>query len=266
MTLPTSRSIATAVDWPCEVKTLFRDENLGCRRAVSSANDWFFEHVEEGIILEDDCIPSPSFFRYAGELLERYRNDERVMAIAAKHHGAACHSPSPYSYFFSHYNHCWGWASWRRAWQYYDHDMSLWPALRESDWLFGIGNGSRLFQRYWTSIFDLAYAGKVDSWAYRWTFSCWAQNALSVLPARNLVTNVGLGNDATHTKNSEHMESCSKLESMDFPLVHPPCMVRNVGADTWSDRNVFGIVHFSLKNLVREIPRLHAFVRSLRSR
>ena len=112
-----ARRVATQIDWPCEIKTLFRDENLGCRRAVSEALDWFFQQEEEGIILEDDCIPDPSFFRYTEELLMRFRNDERVMVVAANHFHGAAHHP-PYSYFFSRYNHCWGWASWRRAWQY----------------------------------------------------------------------------------------------------------------------------------------------------
>lgn len=259
-----ARKIATEIDWPCEVKTLFRDENLGCRRAVSAAIDWFFEHVEEGIIMEDDCIPDPSFFPFAGELLERFRNDERVMVIAAKHHGAA--RASPYSYFFSCYNHCWGWASWRRAWQYYDRDMTHWPALRESDWLLGIGSGGRAFQQYWTMIFDSAYAGKVDSWAYRWTFSCWAQSGLSILPARNLVTNIGFGEDSTHTKNSRHSETSARLETIGFPLVHPPCMIRDVHADAWSNKNIYGMGASPLKDIARKLPGVHKLAKLLRSR
>jgi hypothetical protein len=214
--------------------------------------------------LEDDCIPDASFFPYAKELLVRYRDDERVMVVAAKHHGAV--QRQPYSYFFSRYNHCWGWASWRRAWQHYDRDMALWPELRDSDWLLGIGNGSQSFRRYWTAIFDLAHAGKVDSWAYRWTFSCWTQNALSVLPTRNLVTNVGFGEDATHTKNNSHFESSSGLESMEFPLVHPLCMVRDVRADMWSDRNIFGIDKSLGRSIARKIPGILALNKLLRSR
>lgn len=249
-----ARKIATTVDWPCEIKTLFRDENMGCRHAVSSAIDWFFGHVEEGIILEDDCIPDPSYFRFAEELLIRYRDDERVMVVAAKHFHGAAHRPS-YSYFFSRYNHCWGWASWRRAWKHYDRDMAMWPELRDTDWLLSIGDGSRLFQKYWTNIFDIAHEGKkVDSWAYRWTFSCWAQSGLTILPARNLVTNIGFGDDSTHTSDSGHIESRSILERMDFPLEHPPYMVRDVDADAWTDSHIFGISRGTeMKSLVRKI-------------
>lgn len=253
-----AREVAMAIDWPCDVKTLFRDENMGCRRAVSTAIDWFFEQVEEGIILEDDCIPDPSYFRFAQELLTRYRDDRRVMVIAASHFHGTSHQ-SPYSYFFSRYNHCWGWASWRRAWQSYDRAMTLWPALRETDWLLGIGNGSRLFRRYWTEIFDRAYAGQIDSWAYRWTFSCWAQNGLSILPMGNLVRNIGFDNDAAHTSGKNEWEL--KLQQMDFPLVHPPCMVRDVEADAWSDYYLFSINKSSLVRAVaNRISRARANV------
>jgi len=252
-----ARKMATTIDWPCEVKTLFREDNLGCRSAVSGAIAWFFENVEEGIILEDDCVPEPSYFRFAGELLARYREDERVMTIGAVHFPGAAHRP-PHSYFFSRNAHCWGWASWRRAWQMYDREMSLWPALRETDWLLGIGNGSRPFQRYWTGVFDFAHAGKIDSWAYRWTFSCWAQNGLSILPAKNLVRNIGFDNDATHTTGANKWEL--KLEQMEFPLVHPPCMVRDVEADAWSDRHIFLINQWSeIKSNARNAMRLLRF-------
>jgi hypothetical protein len=257
------RRIATAVDWPGELKILFREQNMGCRRAVSKGIDWFFEQVEEGIILEDDCVPDPSYFRFAQELLTRYRDDKRVMVIAGNHFHGAAHQP-PYNYFFSRYPHCWGWASWRRAWQLYDREMSLWLALRDSDWLLGIGSGSRPFQRYWTDIFDQAYANKVDSWAYRWLFSCWVQNGLAILPARNLVINIGFGEDATHTKGSNSLEL--KLEALDFPLTHPPYILRDVEADRWTDRHVFGIGNrwIIIKNSVRQIPGVQLAVNLLR--
>ena len=234
------RKIAATVDWPCQVHTLFRHQNLGCRKAVSGAIDWFFASEPEGIILEDDCLPNADFFRFAETLLDRFRDDERVMTIAAQHFHRHAHTPSN-SYFFSRYNHCWGWASWRRAWQYYDHEMSLWPYLRETDWLLSIGDGNRFFRDYWTQIFDLVHAGKVDTWDYQWTFSCWAQSGLAVLPSRNLVTNLGFGAEATHTSKTNTIQANLPLETLDFPLRHPPAMIRDVVADRWSDRNLFGI-------------------------
>lgn len=264
-TTDAARQVALSVDWACEVKTLFRDENLGCRLAVSGAIDWFFDNVDSGVILEDDCVPDPSFFLFAAELLEHYRDDERIMAITAKHHGAAGLQRSK-SYFFSRYNHCWGWASWRRAWQFYDHDMVQWPDLRDTEWLLDVGSGSRTFRRHWTKIFDSVYSGKIDSWAYRWTFSCWAQSALSVLPTRNLVSNIGFDSDATHTTTAKNREGIAGLEEMEFPLEHPSTMIRAARADVWSDRNVFGIGKGWVKEYLRAVPGVGPMARFIRSR
>lgn len=232
--------IATAVDWPCEVHTLFRENNLGCRRAVSGAIDWFFEHEEAGIILEDDCLPDLSWFEFAGQLLSTYKYDTRVMCISACHFHGVAHTPEA-SYFFSRYNHCWGWASWRRAWQLYDRDMQHWPSLRNTDWLLGIG-GDPFFQKHWTHMFDLAYEDiQIDSWATRWTFSCWIHNALTVLPSKNLVQNIGLDGSGTHTNHDGNGILSPALESMTFPLKHPDIMVCDVAADRWEDRYIFNI-------------------------
>ena len=246
-----AREIATQVDWPCKLETLFRNENLGCRRAVSSALDWFFTTEEMGIILEDDCLPARSWFPFAEEMLVRYRDDERVMCISADHfHGDACRPE--HSYLFSIYNHCWGWASWRRAWRYYDHEMRHWPHLRNTNWLLHLGCGDRLFKTYWTRLFDTAYEElKVDSWSYRWTFSCWMQNGLTIIPARNLVTNIGFGADATHTRSGLELPR----EELTFPLSHPPTMVRDVDADRWTKVHVFDITLWGLvKQTLRRLP------------
>jgi len=234
------RNIVTSIDWPCEVKTLFRKENLGCRIGVSTAIDWFFENELDGIILEDDCYPDQSFFRFSEELLERYREDLRVMVISGSYfHGKAHKSQN--SYFFSRYNHCWGWATWKRAWQLYDRDMSQWPKLRDSNWMNQVSNGNRSFIDYWKNIFEYAYIGKIDSWAYRWTFSCWAYSGLTVLPVKNLVRNIGFNEYATHTKNKNKVIENLRLEKIEFPLNHPSDVKRNVAEDKWTDKYVFGI-------------------------
>ncbi|MFC5300304.1 hypothetical protein [Azospira restricta] len=261
-----AREIAAAVDWPCSVKTLFREKNLGCRVAVSTAIDWFFECEEQGIILEDDCLPDASWFPFASEMLARFQNEERVMCISASHFHGANHQPE-YSYFFSRYNHCWGWATWRRAWQHYDKEMEAWPQLRNTGWLLTMGGGTRLFSHYWSSIFDLAHEGKkIDSWAYRWTFSCWTREGLTVLPARNLVTNIGFGVDATHTTRTSTESGTPGLERIAFPLRHPTAVIRDEWADRWTDRHVFGISALAItRRNIEKIPLVHALMASLSS-
>jgi len=246
------REIATAVDWECEVRTLFRETNLGCREAVSTALDWFFESEKEGIVLEDDCLPDQSFFRFCEELLERYRHDRRIMVIAGNHFHGSAHKPT-HSYFFSRYNHCWGWASWRRAWREYDREMSQWPSLKSTDWLMRIGDGHRDFREYWQRVFDTAYAGEIDTWDYMWTFSCWTQNGLTVLPSRNLVKNVGFGKDSSHTGSDGGWISRLPLESISFPLDHPSDIVRDRVADRWTDLNYFGTRAPLYKRIIRGI-------------
>lgn len=258
------REIATAVDWPCTVSTLFREENLGCRVAVSTALDWFFAHEPQGIILEDDCLPSATWFRFADEMLARYRDDERIMCISANHFHGDAHRLEA-SYFFSRYNHCTGWASWQRAWRHYDCDMSGWPNLRGTDWLSSIGMGSQLFCHYWSDIFDMAYEGKrVDSWAYRWTFSCWVRRGLTVLPARNLVTNIGFGVDSTHASDPNSWLSNLPLENLDFPLRHPHIVRRDAAADQWTDRNLFRIAALPMaRTRLERISLIHAVFKSM---
>jgi hypothetical protein len=221
------------VDWECEIHTQFRETNLGCGLAVSRAIDWFFACESEGIILEDDCLPDPSFFRYTQELLVRYRDDQRIMGISGIHLHGDQHQPL-HSYFFSHYNHVWGWASWRRAWQHYDRSMQQWPALRSTEWLLTVGDGNRQFQRHWNQVFDRTAEGLIDTWDYQWTFSAWAQGGLSILPARNLIRNLGFGAGATHTTDSDDAVANLPLESLDFPLSHPSGVMSDYVADRWT--------------------------------
>lgn len=230
------RRIATQVDWDCEVKTLFRDKNLGCRVAVSSAIDWFFENEEEGIILEDDCLPGQSFFWFCEELLERYRGDMRIMAVSGDNFQKGS-ARNEFSYYFSRYLHIWGWASWRRAWLYYEKDMQSWPYIRDHGYLQDILL-DKATVKYWGKIFETAYRNKIDSWAYRWTFSCWIQSGLTVLPNVNLVSNIGFGEDGTHTKKATSKIAMIPALEITFPLKHPPTMIRDDVADRRTDLNV----------------------------
>jgi hypothetical protein len=226
----TARQIATDVDWPCRLHTLFRDQNLGCGRAVSSAIDWFFESEEEGIILEDDCLPSADFFPFCGELLPRFRSENRVMAICG-----SCYTKSTFnaveSYYVSYYPDIWGWATWRRAWQLYDRDLSRWPKFKQSGGLRSAFDGSPWHETMWSSSFDQTAAGEIDTWDYQWIYTVIEQGGLACYPTRNLVSNLGWGPEATHTKGQVGIQppplAFKPHEPYCFPLRHPRQLVRS---------------------------------------
>lgn len=234
-----AREVAKSVDWPCELLTLFREKNLGCREAVSSAISWFFQSEEEGIILEDDCIASPIFFPFCRDLLARYRNDTRVMCITGDNFQATM-GDYPYTYYFSKYNHCWGWASWRRAWALYDQKLDTLDEFLRTDALSTMSS-TEGFESYWSGIFQMVKERKIDSWAYVWTFSCWSQNGLTCTPRVNLVSNVGFGPEATHTVNSSGESPYPLTGVLSTPLVHPSAVAPQQIFDAYVDRSHFGI-------------------------
>ena len=228
--------IERGVDWPCEVIRDYSEVNLGCARRVSSGITNAFRVVEEAIILEDDCLPDPTFFPYCTELLERYRDEPRVGVIGGSNHqyrDFAC----PTSYYFSVYNHVWGWATWRRAWNCFDYSMPACPGW-ESDglerWLSGRSSAG-----YWRRIFSETRRGLHDSWAYRWTYACWRAGMLSVLPRRPLIMNLGFGADATHTRNRFGAGLQPPVDPMRFPMVHPERIEADAGADEHTESVVF---------------------------
>jgi len=222
------RAIIEQVDWECEVLKNYTDVNLGCKQRVSSGLAWVFSVVEEAIILEDDCLPHPTFFRFCQELLERYRNDERIMHISGDNFQFG-QQRTNYSYYFSHYNHVWGWASWRRAWQYYDLDMKLWQEIRDTNWICDIV-GTKSEKRFWSKIFELLSKHQINTWDYQWTFACWLQAGMSIVPNVNLVANIGFGDQATHTKSNSKVANLLTQE-IAFPLHHPPFVILDKGAD-----------------------------------
>lgn len=173
---------------------------MGLKRRVSSGLDWVFNTVEEAIILEDDCLPHPTFFRFCEDLLEYYRNDERVMLVAGTNFQFG-HKRTEYSYYFSRYIDCWGWATWKRSWQHYDFEMKDWPETRDNNWLSDILEDPQEVAS-WSKVFQCAYDDYIDSWAYRWKFACWIQSGLTIIPNINLVSNIGFNADAVHTKDS----------------------------------------------------------------
>lgn len=225
-----TREIVRGVDWDCEVLTNISDSNLGCGKRPASGFDWLFQQVDEAIILEDDCLPHPSFFQFCEEMLNRYRHDPRIGVISGDNFQFG-YSNTDDSYYFSRYVYPWGWATWKDRWQgSYDYSISTWPYVREAGLLKGLFTNPTEVA-HWTHIFDLVYKGKLKScWDYQWMLACWLQGRLSVLPNRNLISNIGFEPNATHTVRESELASMS-TESMNFPLKHPHWLVANHALD-----------------------------------
>jgi len=230
----TVRQIATAISWDCEVKTLFRDENVGCKLGVSGAIDWFFENEKMGIILEDDCIPSQSFFDFCDELLVRYENDERIGAIAGSNMLKSASIPE--SYYFSRYPFIWGWATWARVWRKYDLEMKEWPSLRQTDFLSKLGRGSPGFKTYWTDILDRCYNGDIPTWDYQWCLSFWRQGYSACVPAKNLVQNIGFDGGA-HQQSYNDFSHGRIARDLSFPIIHPMSFAQRADLDREIDKS-----------------------------
>lgn len=215
------RAMADGIDWPCDVHTLFRDNNVGCREGPAGAIDWFFEHESEGIILEDDCVPVRSFFEYCDVLLERFRDDRRIAQICGSTFIA---SPvSGKDYWFSKYADIWGWATWRRAWCKVDLDMRSWPEWRDAGMLARLPGATPAFVDYWTHLFDVTYDGRLaDCWDFQWMLTCWQQGWMSVMPSVSQITNIGFDADATHTSGYDRLNPAVRTPSheLTFPLRH----------------------------------------------
>ncbi len=232
-----TRSVIEQIDWECDLLTNYSESNLGCKRRIASGLDWVFQQCEDAIVLEDDCVPDASFFRYCSELLDFYRHDTRVMMISGDNYNPGIKRVSN-SYYFSRYMHICGWASWRRAWQHYDVEMEHWPQLRDTDWLQTLLHDKQCAD-YFRGIFDAVHNGEVDTWDAQWLFTCWSQNGLSIQPNTNLITNIGYGIDAAHTKDPDHHLANLPTENIMFPLEHPRLMIRDELADrTWFERIV----------------------------
>jgi len=220
------------IDWNCEVKTLFRNENLGCGLAVSEAITWFFENEEMGIILEDDCLPVQSFFWFCEELLERYKDDMRVWQISGdnyqngKKRGVA-------DYYFSIYSHIWGWASWADRWSKYDFKLN---SLKDNQFIDSILRKPKAIE-YWKNIFNIMKEKPIDTWDYQWLFTIFYFRGLVILPNMNLVANIGFGDDSTHTRGEINPYWLKK-----FDVViknHPKEIKQNIKADNYTFNAVY---------------------------
>ena len=221
------RYVVENVDWDCDVKTRFGSENLGCKDGVSKAISWFFENEDAGIILEDDCLPDQTFFVYCQRLLDRYRNDDRVMHVAG-----SCQMRNldeRESYFFSKYPQVWGWATWKDAWSKFSLETSSFDAeFREVSGQFSLDEE----KSYWEKMLRRYFAGRIDTWDYPWQFSIWRHRGLAIYPTRNLVRNIGFGADSTHTDRWKDDRGFGDAEFQSIKeIIHPETVQVNVEMD-----------------------------------
>jgi hypothetical protein len=256
-----ARACVQRVDWPCEVQTNFSAVNLGCKQRIASGLDWVFGQVEEAIILEDDCLPSPAFFRFCEELLARFRHEPRIRAISGASFQPAESGPV-HSYYFSKYFHCWGWATWRRAWAQYDVAMQTWPAFREAGGLELLADAPGE-EAYWRRVFDSVYGGEVDTWDYQWLFANWCHGGLSVVPSVNLVSNLGFDPEATHTRDAGSRWANLPARTLG-DLRHPPVLQRDRQADLYLASHVLNIRPISTFRRWRRVVRRY-LAKTLRS-
>ncbi|MDH5666808.1 MAG: hypothetical protein OEY86_02205 [Nitrospira sp.] len=215
------RRLFEKLDWECHVDRNFAECNMGSFPRNSSGLSWVFDQVEEAVILEDDCVPEPSFFPFCEELLRKYRDDQRVGLISGNNFLKPSRQKLAASYFFSGYATTWGWASWRRTWRQVDLDMPYWLEFRDSGQLRRAVYSDNE-DLYWRSVYDAIHERRTkNAWDYQLMLTCRRFNLLTIVPAVNLVSNVGFGGDAVHYKNNRFLEINVPTGSIPFPLVHP---------------------------------------------
>ncbi|MCF8070450.1 MAG: glycosyltransferase family 2 protein [Desulfobacterales bacterium] len=237
-----TREIATNIDWSCDMKTRLLDKNIGCDPCVSSAINWFFEHVAQGVILEDDCVPHPHFFRFCADMFERYADDARIMQVSG--YSPCAGRRYPYDYHFGRFFRCGGcWGTWRRAWALYA------DSLEQYD---NNGTIKQILKAYFPSsaqyterlrLYRMFRLGKRDNWDFKWNVACYAQNALCIVPERNLMTNIGFDEESTHTK-VHNWFSHLQTDSLDFPLCHPPFVFADIRPERELSRRIFRSLPF----------------------
>ena len=224
-----TREIVSSIDWPCEVKRLYQDRNLGCKIGVSSAITWFFQNVEEGIILEDDCLPVKSFFPYCSELLSQYRNDEQIMHINGTNPLSSDEiGEQSASYYFSRSAQVWGWATWRRAWEQYDISMKDLGKLETRSGSQDLFSNKKHFN-FWIKHFKHIQNKDVDTWDAQWQYSILNNNGYVIMPNENLIENIGFGPGATHTTNLNY--KTVSVSEIRLPLTHPAIIKVDMQAD-----------------------------------
>lgn len=252
-----TKDIVKNIDWDCEIETLYRDENLGCKNAVSQAITWFFENEEEGIILEDDCVPNYDFFRFCDDRLEQYRDDNRIGHICGCNFQDNINRGDA-DYYYSNLTHVWGWASWRRVWADYDVKLTNLEIAQENDFLSKVTDNKKIKNFIYNSL-SKTKRGLINTWDYQYFFSNTINGYLSVIPNNNMIINVGFNNDGTHTIDVNSPYANMEVKPLPLKIVHPTIFVANRSADSYSLEkeapSMLILYYSSFKQLVKKIIR-----------
>ena len=229
------QDIFKEVDWECELHTNFNENNIGMNPQWYKAMDWFFQFVDRGIILEDDCVPHLSFFDYCHELLEKYESDEQIMHINGSNFQFG-QKRGDASYYFSKFPHVWGWATWKRAWNKYDFELKSFPAFKQNNVIDTICPSLRerkYFMKYFERLYSKIY---IDS-AAKWLYAIWSNKGIVITPNINLIANIGYGLSAGNTVIKE--KTMGQEVSDIMPLIHPVSRNVDVAADEFTFKTAF---------------------------
>jgi hypothetical protein len=256
-----AKKIIDQVDWDCEVHKNFSETNMGCGKRLSSGITWFFDNVEEGIILEDDCVPDRSFFYYAESLLEKYRNDERIMMISGNNFQGGVKRGDG-DYYFSSLPHIWGWASWRRVWRKYNFDVKDFPDFLKNKTIANVFDKKDV-QKFWLEKIKEVYTHHLDTWDYQLGYAIWKNDGICISPNINLVSNIGFGAGATHTLAASDVVTNVSSKSMSLPLIHPGEVMVNKDADNLDNHTQ--MKHIRIKHFLKRVG-LFNYVKNIYSK
>lgn len=227
------RKIVENVDWECEIFKNYSNENLGCGKRMSSGITWVFEHVEKAMILEDDCVPNESFYRFCDETLEKYKDDKRILMISGMNHWGEWNCQA--DYLFAYSGSIWGWATWKRAWDKFDFSVA---AINDSEVQKMLMSGieprhvakNDILKWKETNVKVMSNQ-KISYWAHQWRLVKFLYHNLCIIPKVNLISNVG-DVDATHPSNGEACEYHHlATKSLNFPLKHPDYIFQDFSYD-----------------------------------
>lgn len=249
------KEIFNKIDWDCRIKTLYRNENMGCGMAVSTGIQWFFNEVELGIVLEDDCLPNQSFFAFCSNMLDYYKDDNRIGHISGSNfQDGTTHGDG--SYYFSSLTHVWGWASWKRVWKDYDYKIST---LNKFDTTFATLPSHAPFAEYWKKIFNSVANGEIDTWDFQYAYLILIKGYKSIMPNVNLIKNIGLGVNGTHT-SADHPLTVTSTQELNL-IQHPTIFKQNIDADIYTQskeftvrerkKNLFSVTWRKIKNYLK---------------